>query len=170
MKFDDNGVDELAAESGNPKEKVSLAPIGLLALLLAPIVVVGSFFSGTQTSTEFTIDQESEIRVFVLIKASEFLKFSEKNVCDGSGQIAGLWKSEIRIGTSTWVRKVSLGQGTLNADGACEYRLKVTPPSDFEGGDVIASAILPIGEAEDLVLDSGTKPSFKQIDLTYNLG
>jgi hypothetical protein len=48
--------------------------------------------------------------------------------------------------------------------------LKVTPPSDFEGGDVIASAILPIGEAEDLVLDSGTKPSFKQIDLTYNLG
>ena len=170
MKIDENGVDKPAAESDNPKEKVSLAPVALLAVLLAPIVALGSFFSGAQTSTEFTIDQESEIKVFVLIKAAEFLRFSEKNVCDGSGQIAGLWRSEIRIGTDTWIRKVSLGQGTLNSDGACEYRLKVTPPADFEGGDVIASAILPIGEAEDLVLDSGTKPSFKQIDLTYNLG
>lgn len=170
MKIDENGVDKPAAESDNPKEKVSLAPVALLAVLLAPIVALGSFFSGAQTSTEFTIDQESEIKVFVLIKAAEFLRVSEKNVCDGSGQIAGLWRSEIRIGTDTWIRKVSLGQGTLNSDGACEYRLKVTPPSDFEGGDVIASAILPIGEAEDLVLDSGTKPSFKQIDLTYNLG
>jgi hypothetical protein len=170
MKLDENDVDKPAAKSDNPKEKLSLAPVALLAFLLAPIVALGTFFSGAQTTTEFTIDQESQIRVFVLIKATEFLRYSEKNVCDGSGQIAGLWRSEIQISASTWVRKVQLGQGTLNADGACEYRLKVTPPYDFDGGDVIASAILPIGKAEDLVLDSGTKPSFKQIDLTYNLG
>ena len=159
-----------SVESESPREKASFVSVGLLAIVLAPIVIITTLLAGSETSSKFTIDQPSEIRVLVSIKASEFLNFSERNVCDGSGEIAGLWRSEIQIRTSSWIRKTSLGQGTLNSEGACEYRLTIAPPSDFEGGDVIASAILPLGKAKDLVLNTGSKPSFKQIDLTYDLG
>jgi hypothetical protein len=170
MKLETNGVDPVEPREDVAREKISLLPVGLLALILAPVIIVASLFSENVTTSKFSIDRQKEIKILVIIKASEFLTYSTKNVCDGSGEIAGLWRSEVQIKTSDWVRTAALGRGILNSDGACEYRLQVTPPAEFEGGKVTASAILPLGKAADAVGDTGNGTSFKLITLTYNLG
>jgi hypothetical protein len=170
MKLDENGIDGPDVQPGSTREKASFVVVGLLAVILAPVMIFTAVFSGNTTSEKYSIDQQSEIKILVLIKAREFLDFSTRNVCDGTGELSGLWRSEVQVRTDSWIRKASLGQGTLNSDGACEYRISVTPPSDFEGGEVIASATLPLGKSEDAIGDTGYGTSFKEIILTYNLG
>jgi len=170
MKLDENGIDGPDVQPESTREKASFVVVGLLAVILAPVMIFTAVFSGNTTSEKYSIDQQSEIKILVLIKAREFLDFSTRNVCDGTGELSGLWQSEVQVRTDSWIRKASLGQGTLNSDGACEYRISVTPPSDFEGGEVIASATLPLGKSEDAIGDTGYGTSFKEIILTYNLG
>jgi len=170
MKLDENGIDGPDVQPESTREKASFVVVGLLAIILAPVMIFTAIFSGNTTSERYSIDQQSEIKILVLIKAREFLDSSTRNVCDGTGELAGLWRSEVQVRTDSWIRKASLGQGTLNSDGACEYRISVTPPADFEGGEVIASATLPLGKSEDAIGDTGYGTSFKEIILTYNLG
>ena len=170
IEIEENTVDDPSAQPESSREKASLVVVGLLAVILAPVIILTSFFSNNVTSENYSIDQQKEIKILVVIKAKEFLAYSTKNVCDGAGEISGLYSSEVQLRTDTWIRKASLGQGTLNSDGACEYRISVTPPSDFGGGEVIASTVLPLGKTKDATGDTGNGTSFKLITLTYNLG
>ncbi len=168
--INESEVDYPDEKSESAREKASFAVVGLLAIILAPVMILTAVLSGNTTSEKFSIDQQSEIKVLVIIKAREFLDFSTRNVCDGTGELSGLWRSEVQIRTESWKRTASLGQGNLNSEGACEYRISITPPADFEGGEIIASATLPIGKSEDAIGDTGYGTSFKEIILTYNLG
>ena len=170
MKLDEKSIDGPDMKPESTREKASFVVVGLLAIILAPVMIFTAIFSGNTTSEKYSIEQQSEIKILVIIKAQEFLAYSTRNVCDGTGELSGLWRSEVRIRTDSWIRKSSLGQGTLNSEGACEYRISVIPPSDFEGGEVIASATLPLGESADATDDTGYGTSFKEIILTYNLG
>jgi len=170
MEKQENTISNPDSQSEPSREKASLVVVGLLAIILAPVIILTSIFSGNVTSEKYSIDQRKEIKILVEIKAQEFLTYSTKNVCDGSGEISGLYRSEVQLRTDTWIRKTFLGQGTLNSEGICEYRISVTPPSDFVGGEVIASAILPLGKTKDATDNTGNGTSFKLIILKYDLG
>jgi len=170
MELADTSVESPNEAPESKREKAPLAIVGLLAIIFAPIIIATSILAGNTTSEKYSIEQQKEIRLLVTIKAQEFLSYSTANVCDGTGELSGLWKSEIQVRTDSWIRKTSLGQGTLNSEGACEYRISVTPPSELEGGKGIASATLPLGKTKDAIGDTGFRTSSKLIILTYKLG
>lgn len=152
------------------REKGSLAPVGVLAVLLAPLAILTSLFFSYSEVGDFDPPTTGEIKISVIISSSRFLEFSSRNICDGSGETAGLSRAVVKIGAPGWSERTTLGEGSLNAQGKCEYKTKVTPPSSFLGGEVKSSIAFSFGETDDFTTDVGDSPSFNGVDLEINLG
>ena len=152
------------------KEKGKLAPVGLLAIILTPIVIVTSIFFSYNENRTFYAPVTSDLNVAVVISAPQFLEVSGGNVCDGKAPLVGLSTATVQIKASGWSEKTILGEGILNAQGKCVYKSSVTPPADYAGGNVTARVIFTFGETEDFVINVGNSTPFKTLDLVVNLG
>ena len=159
-----------AATTEPTREKGSLAPVGVLAVFLAPVVILTSLFFSYSEVGDFSPPTTGDIKISVVISSSRFLGFSSGNICDGSGETAGLSRATIKIGAPGWSVRTTLGEGSLNAQGKCEYRTKVSAPSSFLGGKVTSSVAFSFGETDDFITDVGDNPPFKGVNLEINLG
>jgi hypothetical protein len=159
-----------AATTEPTREKGSLAPVGVLAVLLAPVVILTSLFFSYSEVGDFDPPATADIKISVVISSSRFLEFSSGNVCDGSGETAGLSRATIKIGASGWSQRTTLGEGSLNSQGRCEYEAKVSPPSSFLGGNVRSSVVFSFGETDDFTTNIGDSIPFKGVNLEINLG
>lgn len=167
-------VDELvpspAVEGESPREKISYTPLAVLTIVFGTLVIASSLLFGFSEQKKYNPEVNSELRVVVSLTAPQFLKFTQSNVCLGSGELAGLSNAQVIIRGSNWLRKISLGQGTLNSEGGCIYSSRFSPPSDFYGGEVRANIAFSFGETDDFFINVGDSAPFKAIDLKINLG
>ena len=164
------GAAEKATPAETPREKASFAPVGLLAIILTPIVIVTSIFFSYNENRTFYAPVTSDLNVAVVISAPQFLQVSGGNVCDGKAPLVWLSTATVQIKASGWSENTILGEGILNAQGKCVYKSSVTPPADFAGGNVTARVIFTFGETEDFVINVGNSTPFKTLDLVVNLG
>lgn len=152
------------------REKGSLAPVGLLAILLAPLVIVTSIFFSYSEVGDFTPPITNDVKVSVILSAPQFLEFSSGNVCDGKGQLSGLSRATLQIGAAGWSESTKLGEGILNVQGKCEYAATITPPSTFLGGAINATVAFSFGTSRAVTLNVGENPPFQSVKLDINLG
>ena len=168
------GIDELASspavEEESPREKISYTPIAVLTIVLGTLVIAGSLLFGFSEEKKYVPEVNSQLRVIVSLTSPQFLKFSQGNVCLGSGALAGLSNAQVNVRGSNWSEKFSLGLGTLNSQGGCVYRSSFSPPSDFYGGQVTANIAFSFGETADFFINVGDSAPFKAVDLKINLG
>jgi hypothetical protein len=152
------------------KEKGKLAPVGLLAIILTPLVVITSLFFSYGENGTFYPPENNEINLDVTLSAQQFLEFSNSNVCDGKAPLVGLSAATLQIRGAGWSKQTVLGEGVLNVNGDCQYKTSVTAPQDFAGGKISAKILFTFGNSEDFSIDVGDSPPFESKNLTINLG
>jgi hypothetical protein len=152
------------------REKGSLAPVGLLAILLSPLVVVTSLLFSNSEVGDYTPPITNEVYVSVTLSAPQFLEFSSGNVCDGKEQLLGLSRAILKIRGTGWSESTNLGYGSLNVQGKCEFTASITPPSTFLGGVINASVAFSFGTSREVPVDVGDNPPFQTVKLDLNLG
>ena len=162
--FEDTSSTEPAREKG------VFAPLALLTLILAPIVIAASIFFNNSEISNYTPPVSGDLKTAIVLSAPQFLEFSTGNVCDGKAPIVGLSRAILQIGTDQWIRKTPLGEGVLNSQGQCLYQATVTPDSTFLGGEIEASITFSFGKTETYIIDVGDSLPFKSIDLDISLG
>jgi hypothetical protein len=158
------------SEEVAPREKLSFTPIGILAILLGLTSSLILIFSTTSEPHTFTPQDSGKVRIELTLTAKQFLNYSEGNACDGSGELSGLRKAQVRVTGDGWRNQVSLGAGDLNTKGECLYTPSFQPPESFNGGKVTASVIFSFGESEDFSVDLGETQPYKNLLLSINLG
>ena len=158
-EFEDTSSTEPAREKG------VFAPLALLALILAPIVIVASIFFNNSDSSNYTPPVSGDLKTTIVLSAPQFLEFSTGNVCDGKAPIAGLSRATLKISTDLWSRTAPLGEGSLNSQGQCVYKATVTPDSTFLGGEIEASITFSFGKTETYLIDVGDSLPFNSVNL-----
>ena len=158
------------SNSESTKEKISLAPVATLAILLGLISSCLLVFSNSSEPHTYTPADLGRINIELTLSSKQFLIYSNGNVCDGAGELSGLRKASVLVVGDGWTNKTSLGVGDLNTKGECIYTPSFQAPNSFNGGEVTASVIFSFGESEDFKVDLGDKQPFKNLLLSINLG
>lgn len=152
------------------REKGVFAPLGLLTLILAPIVILTSIFFSHSESGNYTPPISEDLKISIALSAPQFLEFSSGNVCDGKAPITGLSRATVEISGGQWSATTPLGEGSLNSQGQCVYKATVTPDSTFLGGEIEAGIVFSFGRTEKFVIDVGDNLPFKTVNLDLSLG
>lgn len=166
----ENNLIEGASAPEPAREKGSLAPVGFLAILLAPLVIITSLLFSNSEVGEYTPPITNEVNVAVTLSAPQFLEFSSGNVCDGKEQLSGLSRAILKIRGAGWSESTNLGYGSLNVQGKCEFTASITPPSTFLGGVINASVAFSFGTSREVPVNVGDNPPFQTVKLDFNLG
>jgi len=163
-------VDTLTELPPLPKEKVSLAPIGLLTIVLSLTTLVFLFFSSFSEQHTFIPTQKTVIPTEIKLSAAQFLSFSNSNVCDGKGLLAGLPNAKLVVAGTGWSRTENLGTGALNTQGQCVFTPSIAVPDNFAGGGVTASIIFSTARSQQYPANVGPYPPYKTIQISLSLG
>ncbi len=163
-------VDSLPELPPLPKEKVSLAPVGLLTIFLSLSTLVFLLFSSFSDQNTFTPEQKAVIPAEIKLSAKQFLEFSSSNVCDGKGVLAGLNKASLVVSGEGWSKSEKLGSGSLNTQGQCVYTPKIDVPESFSGGNVSASIVFSTAQTQQYPANVGPYPPYKTIQITLSIG
>jgi hypothetical protein len=153
-----------------PKEKVSLAPIGVLTIVLSLTTLVFLFFSSFSEQHTYIPTQKAVIPTEIKLSATQFQTFSNSNVCDGKGLLAGLPNAKLVVAGNGWSRTENLGTGSLNTQGQCVFSPSVTVPDNFSGGGVTASIIFSSARSQQYPVNVGPYPPYKTIQISLSLG
>lgn len=180
FKEDSAEVDPIAAPSESaaslpelpplPKERISLAPVGILTIFLSITVLVFLFFSSFSDQHTFTPEQKAVIPTEIKLSAKQFLDFSNSNVCDGKGVLAGLPNASLVITGNGWSKSEKLGSGSLNTQGQCVYTPSIEVPKSFAGGKVSAAIIFSTAKTQQFPTDVGPYPPYKTVQISLSLG
>lgn len=163
-------VDSLPELPPLPKERVSFAPIGMLTIFLSLTTLVFLLFSNFSDENTFTPEQKAVIPTEIKLSAKQFLDFSNSNVCDGKGVLAGLTKATLVVSGKGWSKSEKLGSGTLNSQGQCVYTPSIDVPKSFSGGKVSAAIIFSTARSQQYPADVGPYPPYKTVQITLSLG
>jgi hypothetical protein len=166
----EKNVNEDNSSTEPAREKGVFAPLALLTLILAPIVIAASIFVSNSEIGNYTPPVSGDLKTTIVLSAPQFLEFGTGNVCDGKAPLAGLSRATLQINTDLWSRTTPLGEGTLNSQGQCLYKATVTPDSAFLGGEIEASITFSFGKTEKYIIDVGDSLPFSSIDLNISLG
>jgi hypothetical protein len=166
----DQETSEGSASAKPEREKGTFAPVAILTLVLAPIVIAASIFFNYSDVGNYTPPESNELNVSVVLSAPQFLEFSTGNICDGKAPIVGLSRAILEITAGQWSTKAPLGEGALNSQGKCEYQVTVTPNSTFLGGEIEASVAFSFGKSQKFITDVGNNLPYKDVDLNISLG
>jgi hypothetical protein len=159
------------ASSAKPeREKGVFAPVSIVTLLLAPIVIITSIFFSYSDIGEYTPPASEELKISVVLSAPQFLEFSTGNICDGKGPIAGLSRAILEVASGKWSATSPLGEGALNSQGKCEYQATITPDSSFLGGEIESSITFSFGKSQKFITDVGNVLPYKDVNLDISLG
>jgi hypothetical protein len=153
-----------------PKEKVSLAPVGLLTIFLSATTLIFLLFSNFSDQHTLTPEQKSFIPTEITLSAKQFLEFSNSNVCDGRGVLTGLSRATLVVTGTGWSKSERLGSGSLNAQGQCVYTPRINPPPTFSGGQISASIIFSTARSPQYPVNVGPYPPYKTIRVSLSLG
>lgn len=153
-----------------PKDKVSFAPVGLLTIVFSITSVIFLFFSNFSDQHAYIPPVKPEIAATVTLTASQFETFSNSNVCNGKGVLAGLPNAKLLVEGKNWSRSEKLGPGTLNTQSQCVYTPSFDAPAAFAGGAVKAIIIFSSARSETFTFDLGAYPPYKRIRISLTLG
>lgn len=163
-------VDSLPELPPLPKERVSFAFVGLLTIFLSLTTLTFLLFSKFSDQHTFTPEQKAVIPTEIKLSAKQFLNFSNSNVCDGKGVLAGLPNATLVITGNGWSKSAKLGSGSLNTQGECVYTPSVEVPKTFSGGKVSAAIIFSTAKTQQFPNDVGPYPPYKTVQITLSLG
>ncbi len=169
----DAGPEEETVEKEGPqlpKEKVSLAPVGLLTIFLSATTLIFLLFSNFSDQHTLTPEQKSFIPTEITLSAKQFLDFSNSNVCDGKGVLTGLSNATLVVSGTGWSKSEKLGSGSLNTQGQCVYTPRIIPPPTFSGGQISASIIFSTARSPQYPVNVGPYPPYKTIRVSLSLG
>jgi hypothetical protein len=170
VEFPSGSVDSLTEVSPLPREKVSLAPVGMLTIVLSLTTLSFLLLSSFSDQHTFSPVQKSIITSEIKLSAKQFQTFSNSNVCDGTGLLSGLPNATLLITGSGWSRSQRLGSGSLNTQGQCLYTPSVEVPKSFNGGKVSAEIIFSTAKTQQFPEDVGAFPPYKTIQISLSLG
>jgi len=163
-------VDSLPELPPLPKEKVSLAPVGILTIFLSLTTLVFLFLTSFSDQHTFSPEQKPVIPTEIKLSAKQFLEFSNSDVCDGKGVLAGLSKATLVVTGNGWSKSEKLGSGSLNTQGQCIYTPSIDVPKSFSGGKVSASIIFSTAKSQQFPNDVGPYPPYKTVQISLSLG
>lgn len=163
-------TNEGSSNAKSHREKGVFAPVSILTLLLAPIVIFSSIFFSYSDIGEYTPPASDELNISIVLSAPQFLEFSTGNICDGKAPIAGLSRAILEINASQWSVTTPLGEGALNSQGKCEYRTTATPDSTFLGGVIESSITFSFGKSQKFFTDVGNDLPYKDVKIELSLG
>lgn len=169
-EFPSGSVDSLVELPPLPKEKVSLAPVGVLTIVLSLTTLAFLLLSSFSDQHTFIPVQKAVITTEVKLSAKQFQTFSNSNVCDGTGLLAGLSNANVVITGNGWTRSQRLGSGSLNTQGQCVYVPRIDLPKSFSGGTVSAEVVFSFATSEKFSEDVGTNPPYKTVHVVLSLG
>ena len=163
-------IDSLAELPPLPKEKFSLAPLGVLTIFLSATTLLFLIFFSFSDQRTFTPEQKAVIPTEIRLSASQFLNFSNSNVCDGKGVLSGLPNATLVMSGKGWSKSERLGSGSLNSQGQCVYTPSIDVPESFSGGKVSASIIFSTARSQEYPANVGQYPPYKTVQITLSLG
>jgi hypothetical protein len=163
-------VDSLPKLPPLPKEKVSLAPVGVLTIFLSLTTLIFLLFSSFSDQNTFTPEQKAVIPAEIKLSAKQFLDFSNSNVCDGKGVLTGLNRASLVVSGNGWSKSEKLGSGSLNTQWQCVYTPKIDVPASFSGGKVSAAIIFSTAKTQQYPANVGQYPPYKTIQITLSIG
>jgi hypothetical protein len=163
-------VDSLPELPPIPKEKVSFAPVGMLTIFFCLTTLVFLLFSNFSNQNTFTPEQKGVIPTEIKLSAKQFFDFSNSNVCDGKGVLAGLPNATLVVSGKGWSKSEKLGSGSLNTQGQCVYTPSIDVPKSFSGGKVSASIIFSKARSQEYLENVGPYPPYKTVHITLSLG
>jgi hypothetical protein len=166
----DQEASEGSSSAKPEREKGIFAPVAILTLVLAPIVIAVSIFSNYSDVGNYTPAESNKLSISVVLSAPQFLEFSTGNICDGKVPIVGLSRAILEITAGQWSAKTPLGEGALNSQGKCEYQVTVTPDSTFLGGEIESSITFSFGKSQIFINDVGNSLPYKDVNLDISLG
>ena len=170
LEFPSSSVDSLTEVPPLPQEKVSLAPVGMLTIVLSLTTLAFLLLSSFSDQHTFTPVQKAVITTEVKLSAKQFQTFSNSNVCDGTGLLNGLANATVVVTGNGWSRSQKLGSGSLNTQGQCVYVPRIEVPKSFSGGKVSAEILFSFATSEKYSEDVGPYPPYKTVHISLSLG
>jgi len=127
--------------------------------------VIASIVLGvlTTSSSGFAAAKwDRSINVAVTITAPIFSQATSDSLCSKNETFGNLAGSVLTIADASGatIGRQSLGSGTLNQVGGCNYTLVVTPSTNFNGGRIYTSVGFSIGTSKADPFDVGTTLPF----------
>ena len=153
-----------------PKEPVSFAAVGMLTIVFSAITLLFLLFSSFSDQHAYIPPVKPAIFAQVTLTADQFKIFSNKNVCEGKGFLAGLSDAKLVVNGNNWTNTERLGVGSLNAQSQCVFTPSFDAPKSFIGGKVSARIYFTSAKTEAFTFDLGPYPPYKRIKISLTLG
>jgi len=137
-----------------------------IATALLITSVIASIVLGvlTTSSSGFTAAKwDRSIKFAVTITAPIFSQATSDSLCSKNETFGNLAASVLTVADASGatIGRQSLGSGTLNQVGGCNYSLVVTPSSSFNGGRIYTSVGFSFGTYKADPYDVGTTLPFQ---------
>jgi len=135
------------------------------ALLITSVIASVVLGVLTTSSSGFAVAKwDRSIKVAVTISAPIFSQATSDSLCSKNDTFGSLAASVLTVtdASGAAIGRQSLGSGTLNQVGGCDYSILVNPPASFNGGRIYTSVGFSFGTFKADPYDIGTSQPFKQ--------
>ena len=157
-------------------ERGSFAPFALTLSLMMIGALVFSIFYRPVSSSLIPPRTNEALRIFLNITTSEFATEGSASgsleICKGTKEFPAIDKATVFVKDSNekQIGAIAVKEATSKANSTCLYELTLQPVPNFPGTKLNVFVRFPFGDSNTFLVDVGSKPPYKKINIRLTLG
>ena len=159
-----------------PAEKGSLAPFALLISFLMIAGLALLFFMRPTSSSLVEPQKKESLRIYLNITSAGFATEGSASgsldVCRGTRDFPQIGKAVVYVSdvNNKPITSIPISEASSKKDSTCKYQLEVEKLPTFTGSKLNIYVQFGFGASNTFLVDVGSKPPYKKVNIRLTLG
>ena len=157
-------------------ERGSFAPFALTLALMMLTALVFSFFYRPVSSSIVAPKTNESLRIYLSITTSDFATEGSASgsldICKGTRSFPNIDDAAVIVNdiNNRQIGLVQVDEASSKSNSTCLYELRLKPVPVFSGTKLNVSVRFPFGDSNTFLVDVGSEPPYKKINIRLTLG